>query len=215
VSEAPSPIAFIGDSITEWWGFHRGDTFGAHGLINRGRSGYTARQIALHFRDDIAQTGARGVHLLCGVNDIARNEGVFVPAEEIARTIAGMLDAAREMGVRAWVGSITPAARVPWNPAVTDASAMIAAVNASLQAYAAEHGATFIDYHAVLIDGAGGLVARYGTDGLHLSPAGYLAIEPVMLGALGRVPHDPAPSRTVAGWVRRLVRGGPFQRGAR
>ncbi len=64
---------------------------------------------------------------------------------------------------------------------------MIAAVNAWLRDHAHEHGATFIDYHAVLATETGGLRARYGTDGLHLSLAGYEAIEPLMLSALGRV----------------------------
>ncbi|MCJ2133827.1 GDSL-type esterase/lipase family protein [Methylobacterium sp. J-026] len=181
------PIVFIGDSITEQWGFHRAATFAAHDLIPRGGSGQTARWITMRFRRDLEETGARGVHLLCGVNDIGRNEGFFVPADEIARTIAGMLDEARAMGVTAWVGSIMPAARIPWNPEVPDAPSMIAAVNAWLRAHAQAHGATYIDYHSVLADKSGGLRRSYGTDGLHLSRAGYAAIEPLMLSALGRV----------------------------
>jgi len=201
------PIVFIGDSITEQWGFHRAATFAAYDLIPRGGSGQTARWITMRFRRDLEETGARGVHLLCGVNDIGRNEGFFVPAEEIARTIAGMLDEARAMGVKAWVGSIMPAARIPWNPEVKDAPAMIAAVNAWLREHAHEHGATYIDYFSVLADSSGGLRKAYGTDGLHLSPAGYAAIEPLMLSALGRVPPGteavirPPPSP----WRRRAV----------
>jgi len=172
-----TPIVFIGDSITEAWGFHRAATFAAHGLIPRGGSGQTARWITMRFRRDLEETGAQGVHLLCGVNDIGRNEGFFVPADE-----------AQAMGVKAWVGSIMPAARIPWNPEVPDAPAMIAAVNAWLRDHAHEHGATFIDYHAVLADESGALRRAYTTDGLHLSPAGYQAIEPLMLSALGRAP---------------------------
>jgi lysophospholipase L1-like esterase len=189
------PIVFIGDSITELWGFHRAGTFEAYGLIPRGGSGQTARWITMRFRRDLEETGARGVHLLCGVNDIGRNEGFFVSAEEITRILAGMLDEARALGVEAWVGSITPVDRIPWNSEVEDAPAMVAAVNAWLRAHAHEHGATFIDYHAVLVSETGGLRPEYGTDGLHLSPAGYAAIEPLMLSALGRVPMpEPAPA---------------------
>ncbi|MHB2206008.1 GDSL-type esterase/lipase family protein [Methylobacterium sp. CM6257] len=181
------PIVFIGDSITELWGFHRAGTFEAYDLIPRGGSGQTARWITMRFRRDLEETGARGVHLLCGVNDIGRNEGFFVPAEEIARTLAGILDEARAMGVKAWIGSIMPAARIPWNPEVQDAPAIIAAVNVWLRDHAHEHGATFIDYHSVLATETGALRDEYGTDGLHLSPAGYAAIEPLMLTALGRI----------------------------
>ncbi|MCJ2017971.1 GDSL-type esterase/lipase family protein [Methylobacterium sp. E-065] len=194
------PIVFIGDSITEQWGNLRAKTFAAHDLIPRGGSGQTARWITMRFRRDLEETGAKGVHLLCGVNDIGRNEGVFVPADEIARIIAGMLDEARAMGVAAWVGSITPAARIPWNPEVPDASAMIGAVNAWLRDHAHEHGATYIDYHSVLVDSKGGLSRAYGTDGLHLNAAGYRAIEPLMLSALGRARPDAAvaDARSVA-----------------
>jgi lysophospholipase L1-like esterase len=188
-----APIVFIGDSITELWGFHRAATFEAYDLIPRGGSGQTARWITMRFRRDLEETGARGVHLLCGVNDIGRNEGFFVPAEEIARILAGMLDEARSMGVDAWIGSIMPAERIPWNPEVQDAPAMIAAVNAWLRDHAHEHGATFIDYHSVLATETGALRPEYGTDGLHLSPAGYAAIEPLMLAALGRTPY-PVPA---------------------
>ncbi|MEE7447797.1 GDSL family lipase [Methylobacterium radiotolerans] len=194
------PIVFIGDSITELWGFHRAGTFEAYDLVPRGGSGQTARWITMRFTRDIAETGARGVHLLCGVNDIGRNEGVFVPVEEICRTLAGMLDAARALGVKAWIGSLTPVDGIPWNPEVRDAPAMIAAVNAWLRDHAHEHGATFIDYHAVLATETGGLRPEYGTDGLHLSPAGYAAIEPLMLRALGRIPQGaPEPGRPAQG----------------
>lgn len=205
-----APIVFIGDSITELWGFHRAGTFAAHGLIPRGGSGQTARWITMRFRRDLEETGARGVHLLCGVNDIGRNEGFFVSAEEIGTTLAAMLDEARAMGVEAWVGSIMPAARIPWNREVADAPAMIAAVNAWLRTHAAEHGATFIDYHSVLADEHGALRAAYGTDGLHLSAEGYAAIEPLMLSALGRIPapeqasaamSSRAPAPTAAGYL--------------
>jgi lysophospholipase L1-like esterase len=190
------PIVFIGDSITEQWGNLRAATFAANDLIPRGGSGQTARWITMRFRRDLEETGAKGVHLLCGVNDIGRNEGFFVPAEEIARTLASMLDAAQAMGVKAWIGSIMPAARIPWNPEVKDAPAMIAAVNAWLRDHAHEHGASYIDYHSVLSDGSGGLRRSYGTDGLHLNAAGYRAIEPLMLSALERIPSEAAaPAR--------------------
>ena len=182
------PIVFIGDSITELWGFHRAGTFEAYDLIPRGGSGQTARWITMRFRRDLEETWAKGVHLLCGINDIGRNEGMFVPAAEICQTLAGMLDEARAMGVMAWIGSIMPAARIPWNPAVTDAPAMIATINTWLRDHAHAYGATYIDYHSLLTTEAGALRDEYGTDGLHLSPAGYAAIEPLMLASLGRIP---------------------------
>ena len=58
------PIVFVGDSITELWGFHRAGTFEAYDLIPRGGSGQTARWITMRFARDLAETEAWGVHLL-------------------------------------------------------------------------------------------------------------------------------------------------------
>lgn len=188
-----APIVFVGDSITHQWEHHRAETFRAFGFINRGIGGETSRQIALRLRAELESTGARGVHLMCGINDIAQNEG-FVPVEDIQRNIAGMLDVARDMGVRAWVGAVTPSIGMNWHPAGEPAP-MIAAVNAWLEAHAHEHGAEFIDYHAVLAAPDGALRESYGTDGVHLSAAGYAAIEPVLLAALDMPPHIQADVR--------------------
>ena len=85
---------------------------------------------------------------------------------------------------------------------------MIAAVNAWLRDHAHRHGATFIDYHAVLATESGALRDAYGTDGLHLSPAGYAAIEPLMLSALGRIPRPkPAPAASPRWNARRSLTG--------
>lgn len=64
---------FIGDSITAGWGLARAETFARHGFIARGVPGQTSGQIRARFLRDAA--GARGIHLLCGINDIAEIGG--------------------------------------------------------------------------------------------------------------------------------------------
>jgi lysophospholipase L1-like esterase len=177
------PILFLGDSITELWDLRRPGLFAAHDLICRGVSGETSRQVRARLAPALAETNPAGLHLLCGINDIAQNEG---PVEDAAiqDNVAAMLGQARAAGVRVWVGSITPCDRPFFG--FIDARPRIAAMNAWLRDHSGRTGATYLDYHAVLATPSGGLRGEFGEDGLHLSAAGYAAIEPVLLAALGR-----------------------------
>lgn len=178
----PRPIVFIGDSITEAWGYERPALFAEHGFVNRGVGGETSGRIRARFRQDLLAAGARGVHLMCGINDIAENEGP-VPLDEVQDNIAAMVSEARNLGLPAWLGSVTPAASIAWNPEISPGPS-IAVLNRWLRDFAARSGAGFADYHAALATGTGALRPQYGTDGVHLSGAGYRAIEPVLLAAL-------------------------------
>ena len=182
-SDLPAgPIIFLGDSITEIWGSCRADLFRDRGFLCRGVGGETSRQIRARLKPALAEARATGLHLLCGINDIAENEG---PVENrvIQDNIAAMLAEARTLGLRTWVGSITPADRIPWRAHVRP-SRRIAEINDWLRGHAARNGTAFIDYHAILAVEAGALRADYGVDGVHLSQAGYEAMEPALLAAL-------------------------------
>lgn len=176
------PLVFAGDSTTELWSEHRPAFFPAHGFANRGVGGETSRQIRLRFRSDVVAAAARGVHLLCGINDIAENEGP-VSDDAIRDNVRAMVAEARGLGIPVWLGSILPCARVPWNPEIRPAP-RVASLNAWLRAFATEQGAVYVDYFAVLGTETGDLRAGLGEDGLHLSADGYAAIEPVLLSAL-------------------------------
>ncbi|MEA1833469.1 GDSL-type esterase/lipase family protein [Methylobacterium durans] len=182
VEDVPRPIVFIGDSITEGWGDARPGLFAAHGFVNRGVGGETSGRIRARFRSDLVAAAARGVHLMCGINDIAEVEGP-VPLGRVEDNIAAMVAQARDLGLPVWLGSVTPAAAIAWNPEITPGPA-IAILNAWLKDLAAAEGARFADYHGVLATPSGALRPEFGTDGVHLSDAGYRAIEPVLLAAL-------------------------------
>ncbi len=184
LSTRASPIVFLGDSITEIWGPTRPGLFRDHGFVCRGVGGETSRQVMIRLKQALLDTQAAGLHLLCGINDIAENEGP-IETKTVQGNIAAMLAEASRLGVRTWVGSITPADRIFWREDV-DPKSKIAEMNRWLRDYAELNGSVFIDYHAVLADDAGGLRSDYGVDGVHLSPAGYEAMEPVLLAALAR-----------------------------
>lgn len=202
-----APIVFLGDSITQQWDHYLPGTFADGRLVNRGVGGETTRMMAQRLRSEMEDTGAKGLHLMGGLNDIAQNEGL-ITVDAIQATLAAMIAAARELGARVWVASLTPADRFPWNRAVAPGPA-IAAINAWLAASADALGATFIDYHPVLATAAGGLQDRYGTDGVHLSRQGYEAIEPLMRTHLSpgeTRPPIPSVSRPLARFWSRLGR---------
>ena len=174
------PLVFIGDSITAAWGVARAETFGRHGFLARGVPGQTSGQIRARFLRDTA--GARGVHLLCGINDIAEVDGPVSDAA-IRENILAMGRLAFEAGLPLWIGTVMPSDFWGWRPELRPV-ARIRALNAWLRATCAAGSARLVDYHAPLATEAGALRRALTDDGIHLNAAGYAAIEPVMLAAL-------------------------------
>lgn len=175
-------ILFMGDSITALWGMHRTTLFVEHGFINFGIGGEMSGQVRARLAPAIAETGPAGVHILCGINDIA-HRAAHGEDMDPRSNIAAMLAEARALGLRTWVGSLTPADWLIWGG--IDPRDEIAAMNGWLRNHAANTGAIYVDYHAVLATPSGSLKPEYSEDGLHLTPAGYAVMEPVLLSALG------------------------------
>ena len=191
--QAP-PLVFIGDSITAGWVACRAETFARHGFCARGVPGETSGQIRARFRADIA--GARGVHLLCGINDIAEVHGAVTDAA-IRENIAAMTDDARAAGLPLWIGAVMPSDFGGGRPELRPV-ARIRALNTWLAAHARARGAGFIDYHAPLAARSGALRAGFTDDAIHLTESGYLAVEPAMLAALA--PDAAGPRRDAPLW---------------
>lgn len=179
------PLVFIGDSITAGWGAARAETFARHGFVARGVPGETSGQIRARFLRDAA--GARGVHLLCGINDIAEIGGP-VPDRAIAENIMAMGRMAFAAGLPITIGTVMPSDFRGWRPELRPV-ARIRALNRWLRAYCAAGPARLVDYGPPLATEAGALRRELTEDGIHLNGAGYAAVEPAMLRALGAVPE--------------------------
>lgn len=181
------PIIFVGDSITERWVALRPELFADRQIVGRGIGGQTAREIALRLRSEVATFGAKGLHLLCGLSDILQDDGP-VPAGTIIDTIGVILEQARRLHVAAWVGTIPP---IGPDAETAGSAEAIAAVNAALHAVAQAYGARVIDYHGALTTASGSLHEGYRGAGFDLSPAGYAAMETVMLASLAAPDSGP------------------------
>lgn len=167
----PAPrVVFIGDSITENWVLADPELF-SNGIVGRGIGGQTTPQMLLRFRADVVDLEPQIVHILAGTNDVAGNTGPTSP-QQFRNNIMSMVEIAKANGIDVILGSIPPADRFYWNPALEPRS-RIAGLNVWLRDYAAEQQIGFIDYYSALAGPAGGLRPDLGNDGVHPNRRGY------------------------------------------
>jgi lysophospholipase L1-like esterase len=175
-SEDPRPrLVFIGDSITEFWTDLRELQSESAAIINRGIRGQNSSQLLLRFEDDAIALQPACIVLLCGTNDLRSYVGEAGSVAEsarqrIVRNVTAMADIAQARRIALCLGALPPVN--PAHPVHRDPSAIVA-INAWLAEFAAARRLDFIDYHRVLVDGAGHLDAAFSEDGLHPNAAGY------------------------------------------
>lgn len=174
-------IVFIGDSLTEGWGKEAPDFFGPE-VVNRGISGQTSQQILARFTQDVVALRPRAVHIIAGSNDVAGNGGPTSMAS-YQNAIRAMADLARANGIRVVIGSVLPADRFWWAPALRPAG-QLRALNAWLRGFARERGYAFVDYHAAMTTPAGAMRAGLSEDGVHPNAAGYAVMAPLARRAI-------------------------------
>jgi lysophospholipase L1-like esterase len=171
-------VVFFGDSITEGWGRTGSATFfPGKAYVNRGISGQTTAQMVVRFRQDVIALKPAAVVILAGTNDIAGNTGPATP-EMIQDNLASMVQLAKANGIKVVLASVLPASDYPWKPGLAPAP-KIRALNGWIRQYAAAQGAIYLDYHAALDDGQGGLPKRVSADGVHPNAAGYAVMQPL------------------------------------
>ncbi|WP_043356759.1 GDSL-type esterase/lipase family protein, partial [Methylobacterium sp. B1] len=176
------PILFFGDSVTADLTAETPPLFSGPQTVARGIGGQSTRDMVRRLRSDIALYGARGLHLIGGRDDIL-NRDRAPSLDRIVADIAAMLQDARDLYVRTWVGSIPPV-----DPDAPGAAglpvSLIGDVNAWLRDHVGTYGAQFIDYDAVLATETGALRPGFSDDGLRLNAAGYAALRDAMMTAL-------------------------------
>ncbi len=150
--------------------------------INRGISGQTTPQMLVRFHQDVLALHPQAVVILAGINDIAGNTGVET-LPEIENNFRSMVTLAQHAHVRVVLSSVLPASHFPWRPGV-DPSGEVLALNLWLKSYAAEQGATYLDYFPALLGTDGGMKAEYTLDGIHPNDAGYAVMEPLARAAV-------------------------------
>lgn len=177
---------FIGDSITaNWVKASKGhpEFFQENNFLCLGFSGQTSAYLKTVFNAGVIKKQPRQVVILCGTNDIAQNDGVYVPNEEIRDNIAWMASEAAVSGIKVVLCSVLPSTHFYWAPSIEPQN-IIVQLNVLIKALAAEKGYEYVDYYSALVDSSKGLPSEYSSDGCHPNQDGYTVMENLILPVL-------------------------------
>ena len=182
-------VVFYGNSITQIWNEIRPHFFTDNGFTGRGIGGQTSSELLVRMRQDVINLHPHTVVIMCGVNDIAQNNGP-ISLQHTVGNIISMCELAKANGIRPVLCSPLPARSFYWNPSITDAPQQIQMLNALIASYAHEQNILYVDYYSAMVDTDGGLKKGLSDDEVHPNHAGYQIMEPIILKALGRY-HNP------------------------
>jgi lysophospholipase L1-like esterase len=180
-------VVFMGNSITQNWQQYFATMFPGKPYINRGISGQTTPQMLVRFRQDVVALEPAVAVILAGTNDIAGNTGPST-LEMIEDNIASMAELARANGIKVVLASVLPVRDYPWKPGLEPAPKIIA-LNSWIRAYAAQHGAIYVDFHSAMADAQGGMRSGLSSDGVHPNADGYRIMAPLVERAIDQALH--------------------------
>jgi lysophospholipase L1-like esterase len=177
----PPKLVLMGDSLTSFWAQNDPALF-PKSFANRGIAGQSSSEMLLRFHQDVVALRPAIVHILAGSNDVGGINGPTSP-QAFKNNIRAMADIAKANGIAVILGSITPAARIEWQPSVSPARQIIE-LNQWLRGFSDEEGLIYADYHSVLTDAKGAMRPEYSEDGVHPDVAGYAAMRRVLEAAI-------------------------------
>ena len=179
---------FIGDSITANWvnpdkGGHP-EFFTSNNFLAMGYSGKTTASLKKLFKASVINENPRQVVILAGINDVAQNDGEYVPNEKIVENLAWMANEATKNGIRVVLCSVTPSTRFWWSTSISHPEKTIVELNKLIKGLAEEKGYAYADYHSALVATDGGILSSYSNDAIHPNLAGYTVMEGIILPIL-------------------------------
>lgn len=181
--KAPPKLVLIGDSITSFWEQNDPALF-SKSLALRGIAGQSSSELLLRFYQDVVLLRPAIVHILAGNNDVGGINGPTSP-QAFKNNLRAIVDIARANGIIVILGSITPAAKIDWQPSVRPAGQIIE-LNKWLRGFSDEEGLIYADYHSALTDAKGAMRREYSKDGVHPDAAGYAAMRHILEAAIAR-----------------------------
>lgn len=167
-------VVFFGDSRADWW---QVPVLPGLRCITAGVPGASAFYLARCFQMMVAPLRPDIVVVQLGVNNLTelhpRPREVDAIVAATRNAIAAVVESARALGAHVIVTTIFPLARGPFPDHTVQGA--ISAVNAALLALTGE-GVQVFDTTAVLAGADGYVRPAFADDELHLSPAGYTAL---------------------------------------
>ncbi|HEY9729277.1 MAG TPA: SGNH/GDSL hydrolase family protein [Chroococcales cyanobacterium] len=171
----------LGDSLSLW--FPTEVLPSDRHWLNQGISGETSAGL-LNRLELIDQTQPEIIYVMIGINDLirgVRDQTILANQELIVRYLQRVHPQAKIV-----VQSILPhsADKVTWegrDRLLAIPNSRIQELNGKLKAIAEAEGAIYLDLYPLFADTNGNLKTELSTDGLHLSPQGYLVWRNAML----------------------------------
>lgn len=183
VASKPKAV-LLGDSITEGWARQDPAFFSDNNLVGRGISGQTTSQILVRMRPDVVNLHPKYVVILCGINDIALNDGHAIDVETAVGSIKSMCDIARANKIKPILCSLLPSYNVRWRPSVTDCYDKVLIFNELLKEYAKDQRLKYVDYFTLLSGEDGKIRPEYSKDTVHPTLEGFKVMEEYLLDFL-------------------------------
>lgn len=189
--EALPVVAFVGDSRARDW---PAPSAGGYRFVGRGVGGQTTEQVRGRWAADVAPLAPRVVVVQAGINDLKAIP--LLPhrrAEIVADCKANLRDVVRrsaDAGATVIVttifppGAVTLDRRPVWS---ADVGRAVEEVNADLRTMAGGR-VVVLDAWRLLAGDDGRLRDGYGRDTLHLTAAGYAALNAELAKVLGSMP---------------------------
>ena len=178
-------VVFYGNSITQIWNEIRPQFFTDNGFTGRGIGGQTSSELLVRMRQDVIDLHPHTVVIMCGVNDIAQNNGP-ISLEHTMGNIISMCELARANHIRPILCSPLPARSFYWNPSITNAPQQIQVLKELIENYAHKQNILYVDYYSAMVDKDGGLKKGLSEDEVHPNDTGYQIMEPIILKALNK-----------------------------
>jgi lysophospholipase L1-like esterase len=169
----PSPVVFIGDSITQSWEGPGADvwkaSFAPRGAVNLGVSGDRTEHVLWRLgQAPITRLEPKIVVLLIGTNNLGHGTA------DAEQTFDGVAKVVETVLAQAPGATVALCAILPRDGRFTPIRRECLAVNQALAArFAAEPRVEVLDFGLRYLDRDGSIPATLMPDALHLSPAGY------------------------------------------
>lgn len=183
---APQTVLFFGDSRAAFWPL---PTLSGCDMVNRGVPGETAEQAKRRFAEHVAPLRPDVVVVQVGINDLDAARFVGEDAEQtVARVQANVADIvaqAQQLGATVVLTTVFPPGAASVGDRLflgeVDLRPQVSAVNQFLRAMP---DVVVVDSAEILAGDDGLVRPEYAVDRLHLSPAGYDALNAALLDVL-------------------------------
>lgn len=172
----PSPIVFLGDSITEGYPVH--EFFPDLYVVNRGIASDISQEVLYRLYSNVIVLKPKKIFLLIGTNDIPRKKHKPHMVENIEKMIQSIQK--NTPNSKLYLESLLPVNRNFRNVTKVIVKSRrnpeIEEFNKKLRALAEKYSITFIDIATPMKDIRGDLRKEFTIEGLHLNHEGYVAL---------------------------------------